>query len=426
MTLFRFAKTFLFIPAVLAISLFIFSPADESSAGDPILLNDYALQLMEKGDPDKALEQLQKAVSLFPYEPTLRKNLAELYTVQGQRRMATGRYEEAATSFDNARELFPDEQRYVVLRGIALYSAKQYDAAIVELERSRGLGPDSPDILAFLGRAQYDSGNLPSAIESWEKGLELDPARKDIGMLLSKAKREQAVEGKMDRGYSSRFVVSYDVGDRANLSDQVLDVLETAYNRVGSDFSHFPTARIPVLLYTRTDYKSVTKSPDWSGGLYDGKIRLPIGGVSELNEVLRSILFHEYTHVIIHELTSGNCPMWLNEGLAELEGRREYSHQLTDLEKAVRQNQLLPLASLERSFSSLSTHDASVAYQQSYSFVKYLVSTYGWYKVKEILLSLGTGKTITDSVNAALTDLGIDYPALYNEWLASVQKEYRP
>jgi hypothetical protein len=118
--------------------------------------------------------------------------------------------------------------------------------------------------------------------------------------------------------------------------------------------------------------------------------------------------------------------MWLNEGLAELEGRREYSHQLTDLEKAVRQNQLLPLASLERSFSSLSTHDASVAYQQSYSFVKYLVSTYGWYKVKEILLSLGTGKTITDSVNAALTDLGIDYPALYNEWLASVQKEYRP
>lgn len=395
------------------------------ASGDPFLLNDYALQLLQKGDPDKALEQLQKAVSLFPYDPTLRKNLAEVYTVQGQRRMASGKYEEAATSFDNARELFPDDQRYVVLRGIALYSAKQYDAAIVELDRARGLGPDSADILAFLGRSQYDSGNLPSAIESWEKALEIDPGRKDIGMLLSKAKREQAVEGKMDRGYSSRFVVSYDAGERTTLADQVLDVLETAYNRVGSDFSHFPVARIPVLLYTRTDYKGVTKSPDWSGGLYDGKIRLPIGGVSELNDVLRSILFHEYTHVIISELTSGNCPTWLNEGLAELEGRREHSLPLTELERGVRQNQLLPLATLERSFSSLSTREASLAYQQSYSFAKYLASSYGWHKVKDILLSLGAGKKISDSVNAALLDLGVDYPALYNEWLESVQKEYR-
>lgn len=426
MTLYQVAKTSISLAFILGISLFLFLPVSEASAGDPFLLNDYALQLLQKGDPDKALEQLQKAVSLFPYDPTLRKNLAEVYTVQGQRRMASGRYEEAATSFDNARELFPDDQRYVVLRGIALYSAKQYDAAIVELERARGLGPDSADILAFLGRSQYDSGNLPSAIESWEKGLEIEPGRKDIDTLLAKAKREQAVEGKMDRGYSSRFVVSYDAGERTNLSDQVLDVLETAYNRVGSDFSHFPTARIPVLLYTRTDYKSVTKSPDWSGGLYDGKIRLPIGGISELNDVLRSILFHEYTHVIVYELTSGNCPTWLNEGLAELEGRREHSRPLSELEKGVRQNQLLPLVLLERSFASLSTRDASVAYQQSYSFVKYLVSGYGWHKVKDILLALGTGKSISASVNDALADLDVDYPSLYNEWLASVQKEYRP
>jgi len=233
-----------------------------------------------------------------------------------------------------------------------------------------------------------------------------------------------AVEERMDRGFSSRFMISFDAGERTQLTDQVLDVLETAYNRVGSDLNHFPTARIPVLIYTRTDYRSVTDSPDWSGALYDGKIRLPIGGAVEMNDTLRSILFHEYTHVVVQELTSGNCPIWLNEGLAEMEGRREVSPPLTELANGVKQGTLLPLSAMERSFGSLQARGAALAYQQSYSMVKYLVSMYGWHKVKDILVGLGSGKGIAAAVASALSDLSVDYSTLYQEWLASVQKEY--
>jgi tetratricopeptide (TPR) repeat protein len=338
--------------------------------------------------------------------------------------MLTGRYEEAATSFDNARELFPEVQRYSVLRGIALYSAKQYDAAIIELERARGVAGETSDLLLFLGRSQYDNGNLPAAIESLDRALELEPGRKEAAALVAKARRELAVEERMDRGFSSRFMISYDAGERTQLADQVLDVLETAYNRVGSDLNHFPTARIPVLIYTRKDYRRVTDSPDWSGALYDGKIRLPIGGAVEMNDILRSILFHEYAHVVVQELTSGNCPIWLNEGLAELEGRRESSPPLTELANGVKQGKLMQLSALERSFVSLQAREAALAYQQSYSLVKYLVSTYGWHKVKDILVGLGTGKGIAAAVASALSDLSVDYSTLYQEWLASVQKEY--
>ena len=31
---------------------------------------------------------------------------------------------------------------------------------------------------------------------------------------------------------------------------------------------------------------------------------------------MRGIIFHEFTHVLIAELTGGNIPTWLNEGLA--------------------------------------------------------------------------------------------------------------
>jgi tetratricopeptide (TPR) repeat protein len=339
--------------------------------------------------------------------------------------MSGGKYQEAARVFDNAAELFPDTQRYLVLSAIALYSAKQYDAAIIELDSARQMaGGDTPDILSILGRAHYDNGNLPSAIEAWEKGLEIEPAHKEMTNLLAKARRELSVEGKMDKGFSSRFVVSFDAGDSSKLADGILDVLESAYNRVGSDFNHFPNSRIPVLIYTKTDYRNLTNSPDWSGGLYDGKIRLPVGGATEVNEILRSLLLHEYTHVIVQDLTSGNCPMWLNEGLAELEGRRDFNHPLRELEAAVKQKSLLPLAKMENSFAPLSPKEASLAYQQSFSFVKYLTSSFGWHKVKDILINLGAGKGIADSVSLALSDLTLDYQAVYLEWLASLEKQY--
>jgi Flp pilus assembly protein TadD len=110
------------IPSLVVLLLLLCAvhPSHPVGAGDPYLLNGYALDLLQKGESEKALEQLQKASSLFPYDLTLRRNLAEVYTLIGQRRMESGRFEEAATSFDNARELFPEVQRYTVLRGVAL------------------------------------------------------------------------------------------------------------------------------------------------------------------------------------------------------------------------------------------------------------------------------------------------------------------
>jgi tetratricopeptide (TPR) repeat protein len=286
------------------------------------------------------------------------------------------------------------------------------------------LGRDTADILYFLGRAHYDSGNLQTAVESWEKALELDRERKDIAELAAKGRKELAVEGSMGKEFSSRFVVSYDEGDRSDLADKVLDHLETAYNRVGADFSHFPTARIPVLIYTRKDYRTLTNSPDWSGGLYDGKIRLPIGGTTELNAILKATLYHEYTHVVIQDITNGHTPTWLNEGLAELQGRREFAHPLIDLELAVKNRSVLPLSSIQKGFGKLSAKDAALAYQQSYSMAKYLVSTYGWHKAKDILMLLGSGKAASTAFAEALADLSVDYQSFYQEWLASVEKEY--
>jgi len=401
---------------VLLLCLSVVLYATSLQANEPFALNEYALALMEKGEYDKALEQLQKAYSMLPYDPVVKKNLAEAYTFVGQRQMRDSKYEDAAASFDSARELFPDIPRYYVMRGIALYFSKYLDAAQNELERARGIGGDSPDILFYLAKIQYDGGNLAAAVELLEKAVVLKPDFKAAVEMIAKLKRELAVEKSMDRDYSSRFVISYDAELKSHLASDILSALEDAYSNVGRDLSTFPTGRITVILYTKKDYKSVTAGPDWSGGLYDGKIRLPIGGAQELTDQLKAVLFHEYTHVVVQEITHGNCPTWLNEGLAELEGRKISSHPAVKPNNAPKSGSFIPFAKMEAGFSTLSSQEAAQSYQQSYSLVNFMVSAYGWPKVTEILLNLGKGMNPAAAIKAAMADFGLDFDGVVDEW----------
>jgi len=269
----------------------------------------------------------------------------------------------------------------------------------------------------------YETENRLEAVQLWEQALKLAPARSDIVQLLEKARKEAVVEDKMDRGHSSRFNLTYDPGVPTSFALAVLDVLESASNQVGAELGHFPEARVPVVIYKRDDYKTVTNSPDWSGGVYDGTIRLPFGALSEISAGLRSVLFHEYAHVVVYDLTKGNCPLWLNEGIAEMFGRK----QLGDSRAAHLQNTgkgaAVDIRKLEGSFTGLSTADANVAYQQSYSLVNYLVTTYGWHRVKEMLTDLGKGMNISSAVASALQDYSLGYEGLVREWRESQTQE---
>jgi len=73
-----------------------------------------------------------------------------------------------------------------------------------------------------------------------------------------------------------------------------------------------------VLLYAKTAFKTVTQAPEWAGGLYDGKIRIPVGGLTTAEEAvgLQSVLVHEMTHAFLFRMAPVGLPLWFNEGLA--------------------------------------------------------------------------------------------------------------
>jgi hypothetical protein len=365
---------------------------------------------------EKKLEQARKSYELFPLKEGLKRNLAEGYADYGQFLLVKQKQFELADEYIlKAIELYPDEPGFALLRGICLFTMKKYDVAKYELERARSLQPESVETLIYLGLVLYEADNRLEAVQLWEKALTLAPGRTEVANLLEKARREAAVEEKMDRNNSSRFNLTYDPGVPADFALAVLDALESASNQVGAELGHFPQARVPVVIYKRDDYKAVTNSPDWSGGVYDGTIRLPFGALSKMNPGLRSVLFHEYAHVVIYDLTRGNCPLWLNEGIAEMFGRKQLGDTASPVQSA-RKDGTVDIRKLEGSFSALSTTAAASAYQQSYSVVNYVVTTYGWHRIQQILSALGQGMNINDAIATTLKSYNLGYDGLIKEW----------
>lgn len=380
-------------------------------ANDPVSLNDHGASLLERGER-AGLQRLQEAYRSNPYDGTIRRNLAIGFAVEGERSLAAGRLEEAEDLFSRAIELFPDDGEYRLLHGIALHALKRYDHAGVEYDQARGLMGESKGYYFHLGRLKYDTGRLDEAISLWEKGLALDPSDRELRRLIEKTTKELAAESAMEKGGSGRFSISYDVSLSPDTASGLLDLLEEAYNRVGAFLDHYPEARVPVLVYTRKSFREVVSGPDWSGGVYDGKIRLPLGGVRSITPEVRALLFHEYAHVVVFSLTRGNVPMWLNEGIAEMMANSQtQSLPGHDADPGP----LLPRSILEGSFSRLSTEDARRAYLQSHTLVSFIVERFGSHTLGDLLRRLGEGRSFAESFDALYAHLGMTSDQLFEQ-----------
>ncbi|MDD2365395.1 MAG: peptidase MA family metallohydrolase [Desulfuromonadaceae bacterium] len=391
----------------------------------PVMHSSYGRELVLRGEYEKGIGELREAYLLFPLNLTFKRNLAEGYAAYGHRLFKQKRYEQADENYIKALELYPEESGYALLRGICNYHLKKYDVARYELERAKFIRENSIETLYYLGLVQFDTDHRQEAIELWEQALKLSPGRKELIDLLEKARRENAVESTMDHGHSSRFDLTYDPYVNTEFALAVLEVLESAANLIGAELGVFPEARVPVAIYKRSDYKTVTDSPDWSGGFYDGTIRLPFGSLNQITPPIREVLFHEYAHVVVFELTRGNCPLWLNEGIAEMFGRMQHNRPLPEFGKAARTGNLINFRSLEANFNEFTPSSAALAYQQSYALVNYMATTYGWHKIKGILDNLGGGNSFDESISLALKDYNLDYDSMTKEWRNSVEKEMK-
>ena len=308
------------------------------------------------------------------------------------------------TAANLCKQLAEKDKQAFLCVGLAYFKMADYKNAISFLEQSLESGGDEFTSRKYLAFAYYYLDNFEKSLSNAERshGSIKDAELEAFYNRLIKEKRAQ--RNFVDES-TNHFRVQYDGYEHGGISRKVIGLLEDAYSSIGSDLNYYPSEPITVILYTTHDFYDITQMPGWSGGLFDtkdGKIRIPIKGAEGKEDLLRTVLFHEYVHALIHSITR-SCPLWIHEGLAEYFSKGP----------SQRVGQVIPLNYLENSFSGITGRGILLAYAESHSAVSYLMDRYRSNRMKDMLFALSKG----NDLNRAFTDsFQMSYTEFIEKW----------
>ncbi len=341
--------------------------------------------------------------------------------IAGKFELEHGNIAQSRQYFENALRFQPDNSTVLIYYASLLVRTGNASQALSYAQRAVRGAPDSADAYAMLGYAQFASDRTRDAVTSWKRSLELRPDAK-VERMLAKAQREQNVESDYTQGESSHFVLHYEGKQTSEaLRAQILAALESDYDDLARDLGNPPRDSILVTLYTEQAFFDVTHAPGWSGALNDGKLRVPISGLSSVTPELARVLKHELAHSFITQLSGGRCPACLHEGIAQFLEPRSLGgdgHHLSLLFKTQRN---IPLNVLEGNFMRFSGAEAYVAYAESLAAVSYITDSYGLSDIQSILQRLSQGS----STEAALrSTIHADYGQLESDLARYLADKY--
>jgi len=264
------------------------------------------------------------------------------------------------------------------------------------------LSPDSAAAYKWLGISYFYSDRRADAAKALARSIELHPDDQ-LSALLDRARRESTTEAGFREEDSGHFVMTFEgsaVSERFKRA--LLSTLERDFDDLVGDFSISPHDRISVVLYTKQEFFDVTRAANWTGALNDGKLRIPVSGLDDVNSDLATVLKHELTHSFVNQMTHGHCPVWLNEGIAMTESSFSIGSHGPALAHLYQSGGDVPLNYLEGSFMNLSTPQASLAYAESFAAVSYMRTQFSMAEVVRILQRLGQGEPIESAMRQTI------------------------
>lgn len=215
---------------------------------------------------------------------------------------------------------------------------------------------------------------------------------------------------------SAQFRLRYDGSVNAPLGGAIVQALAAMHAEYTRRLGASPSEPITVVLQTEEAFRA-THPAAWVAGVNDGTIRVPVRGLAHATPELLGVLRHELAHSFVSARTGGNCPTWLQEGIAQwLQGGAPARGDAA-LAALARSGRLRSLAALEGPFQALSEADASLAYAQSLSAVAHILRRRGEAGLVRLLAALGDGLPSEEALPVAL---GFSYPELQRDWEAAL------
>lgn len=344
------------------------------------------IDAFNQGNQYAAIDHLEKAYNLCNSNDQIRKNYFNLLVSDGNRSVMNNEYQ-------TARET---------------------------LTKAYNLDPNNTDVLFLLGYTYYRLHELQKSYDHWQKALDINPSLTKVKKYLAKIEKELNVQSNYKQTEALLFDIRFDYSAvKQELSD-LRGHLMNCYREVGQNFNYFPTQTIIVILYGENEFNELWNKNNAIQGLYDGKIRLPVNYQKKSLLRLKSIISHEYTHALVHDLSAGRCPRWIHEGLAGYEESRYVAPNLSSLHHAMKQKRTLTFAELEsdvwkrRKFVNL-------AYTQSFMIMDYIIHRWSQSFIITLLEHLRNGGTFEEIIQ---NDTNRSLKQLDREWKEYARKKY--
>jgi tetratricopeptide (TPR) repeat protein len=342
------------------------------------------------GDMAHALTEERTALNYAPHEPALLMNVAYIYLKRNE-----------------------------------------YKQALDYLEKAKRFAPGNPDVPKLTGWAYYGLNKIDQAVAEWKRALALKPD-KELQAALEKALQDKQEEESYKENESSHFKLRYNGEAEPALARDVLHTLEMHFSAIESELNYTPPEAIGVILYTREAFMDITRAPAWAGALYDGRIRVPVQGLTRVDGNLSRSLKHELTHSFIAQKTGKACmalkescasktPTWIQEGMAQwMEGSRS-GEDAAALVQIFTAGHAVPLGRLESSWMRMDKETARYAYAWALANIEYIVQTDGMGDMERILDRIGEGMETEAAVKEVLHS---DYNDLMQSTAEYLKKTY--
>jgi len=374
-------------------------------AHDAQALTEEAIHLYAAGQFPRACETFGLAAADDPSSSARRQDVIRCFEGWGWHALREGRPDEATLLFEQGLTETPDDPALLKGLGVAAVHAGRPDDAFAPLERA-ALAEYDPEVRLLLAHLHDRRDDPARAVVNLKAVLEREPTNEAARRMLDKVEREWRAEAGFRREVTPRFVVKYRDTLDAEARREIVTHLEAAAARVGRTLAYAPHERTTVVLYEHREFRDVTRVHAWATGLFDGKIRLPVGRVRPPAQELERLARHEYAHAAIHDLTRGRAPRWLHEGLAQaLEG--------AGADPILRAPAGLTLAGVEALAADSDPVRARAGYDIALWIVRDLLDRGGMEPLRELLARLGAGETMAEAMPRVY---GLRMTELESQW----------
>lgn len=264
---------------------------------------------------------------------------------------------------DGLRKAFaarmPSGSRYQ--QASALIERNEAARALELLTIEAAGNPQNPDVLVLAGVAAWKADQPKLALEHWRKSNTMRP-NVEVALLISRVERELQHDRSGDKTTGLRAVLRYEGQSIPyGTARTIVEAIDSDMVRLGTLLGCTFPERLTAIVQSPEAYRQGANAAEWSGGQFDGRIRIPFAPGSTVDAHLRQTLTHEVTHACLFNL--GSYPSWLHEGLAQkLSGQSMAPAMRDSLRDMASRKELPRLENMGRDWSGLSTRHARIAY----------------------------------------------------------------